>query len=105
MKHKKEESFILFYFTQTSLQVLTWREHKGSRKRIEDFIVVAFGNLQDKDELLGKIKEISPKIKASYQKVIVVISHQKVVSRYLHLPTQERREIEQMIYFQKSKTW
>lgn len=103
MKYKKEELFILFYFTQNSLQVLRWKEHKVSRKKIEDFIVVAFDSLQDKDELLGKMKEILSRIHITSEEVIVVINHQKVVSRYLHLPTQERREIEQMIYFQKSK--
>jgi len=101
MKMKKN-SFIIFHFKEKVFEVMKWREYARAKREIEidTFLRKEYQGLEERGFLTEKIKEVLQRINYSKEKVIVAISHQKVSSRYLKLPSQNKKEIEEMIYLQ-----
>ena len=104
MIRDREESFIIFQFKDNVLEALKWRGRSNAEKEIEAFLSEEYQSLQEKDVIAGKIRTILRRIKYAKEKIILIISHQRVSSRYLKLPSRDRKEIEAIIHLQAAKT-
>lgn len=99
----RRDSFIIFQFKEKVCEVLKWKVCSGSRKQIDGLWSFTYDHLEEKNVIAEKIKAILEKLKYSHERVILVISHKRVSSRFIKLPSLDKKEIEEMIYLQAAK--
>ncbi|MDD5348020.1 MAG: hypothetical protein PHT59_05340 [Candidatus Omnitrophica bacterium] len=93
----------LFQFTQRRCEALRWQMQRFSRRQIEGFAVAEYPSIEDKEAVENSLKTLLPALHCAADRIIVSIPHQWVSSRYIRLPSQDTKEIEEMIYLQAAK--
>jgi len=99
----RANSFIIFQFKEKVCEVLKWKVYRGSRKQIDGFWSFTYDHLEEKNVIAEKTKAILEKLNYSDERVTLVISHKRVSSRFIKLPSLDNKEIEEMIYLQAAK--
>ncbi len=103
MVKMRADSFIIFQFKEKVCEVLKYKVCRDSRKQIDGFWSVTYDNIEEKNVIEEKIKEVFKKANYSNERVILVISHKRVSSRFIKLPSLDKKEIEEMVYLQAAK--
>jgi len=102
-KIKKKKAIFLCQITENSLKVIKCLVSDNSKREFVGLAVEAITSDIDDKKLTEKLNQIFNKLEYNHNPVIVSLPRQKVTCRYLKVPTQAPKEIDNIVLLQASR--
>jgi len=99
-KNKKRKAIFLCQITENSLKVIKCLVSDNSKREFVGSAVEAITSDIDDKKLTEKLNQIFNKLEYEHNPVIVSLPRQKVTCRYLKVPTQAPKEIDNIVILQ-----